>query len=71
MKAQLPILKSVLLYLKLTADMKGKRVGVVKEGFEKCEEDVINIVKAAASSLTKAGAIVEEVSIPLHSDGNV
>ena len=49
--------------------MKGKRVGVVKEGFEKCADDVINIVKAAANTLTKAGAVVEEVSIPMHSDG--
>ena len=41
----------------------------MKEGFDVCEEDVVNIVKAAANKLTKAGAIVEEMSIPMHADG--
>ena len=49
--------------------MKGKKIGFVKEGFDVCEEDVVNIVKAAANKLTKAGAIVEEISIPMHADG--
>ena len=50
--------------------MKGKRVGVLKEGFDECEEDVVKIVKETANMLTKAGALVEEVSIPMHKDGN-
>ena len=41
----------------------------MKEGFNGCDEDVVNIVKAAANKLTKAGAIVEEMSIPMHADG--
>ena len=41
----------------------------MKEGFDVCEEDVINIVKAAAYKLTQTGAIVEEMSIPMHADG--
>lgn len=50
--------------------MKGRKVGIVKEGFEKCDEDIANIVMRAANSLTEVGAIVEEISIPLHSEGN-
>ena len=53
----------------LTGDLNGKKIGIVKEGFDVCEEDVVNIVKAAANKLTKAGAIVEEISIPMHADG--
>ena len=53
----------------LTDDLNGKNIGIVKEGFDVCEEDVVNIVKAAANKLTKAGAIVEEISIPMHADG--
>lgn len=51
--------------------MKGKKVGIVTEGFEKCDEDVTNVVMAAANSLAKVGAQVEEVSIPLHREGNM
>ena len=49
--------------------MKGKKIGLVKEGFAICDEDVQNIVKAAAYQLKEAGAEVEEVSIPLHAHG--
>ena len=42
----------------------------MKEGFDGCEDDVVSIVKAAANKLTNAGAVVEDMSIPLHSDGN-
>lgn len=54
----------------LADDMKGKKVGIVTEGFEKCDEDVTNVVMAAANSLAKVGAQVEEVSIPLHREGS-
>ena len=50
--------------------MKGKKVGVLKEGFEECEDDIIKIVKEAAEKFTQAGAVVEEVSIPMHNDGS-
>ena len=53
----------------LSADMKGKRVGVLKEGFEECEDDIIKIVKEATEKFTQAGAVVEEVSIPMHNNG--
>ena len=44
------------------------KIAMVKEGFmqENAEEDVNTKVKAAASLLESLGAIVEEVSIPMH-----
>ncbi|SFH42560.1 amidase [Priestia megaterium] len=48
------------------------KIGVVQEGFNwegASEEDVDQIVKEAANSLVNAGALVEEVSIPMHRDG--
>ncbi|KAL5005372.1 hypothetical protein ScPMuIL_018828 [Solemya velum] len=53
----------------LSASIRGKKIGLVKEGFIDCDNDVVSLVKEAAKSLTEAGAVVEEVSIPLHSDG--
>lgn len=53
----------------LTSDLKGKRIGLVKEGFAICDEDVQNVVRAAANKLKEAGAEVEEVSVPLHAHG--
>jgi amidase len=50
----------------------GLRVGVLSEGFgipDASEPDVDAAVRAAADVLAGAGASVEEVSIPLHSDG--
>jgi amidase len=50
----------------------GLRVGVLKEGFDipdASEPDVDEAVRAAAARLEGAGATVEEVSVPLHSDG--
>ena len=49
----------------------GMRIGVVTEGFqhESCEPDVVQKVRQAADRLRSLGAIVEEVSIPMHLDG--
>ena len=44
-------------------------MGVVEEGFVDCQSEVAAIVKAAAVLMTKAGATVEDVSIPMHTDG--
>ena len=50
----------------------GLRVGLLREGFERdgmSEADVDAAVRDAAEALAAAGATVEEVSVPLHSDG--
>jgi len=49
------------------------KIGILKEGFglENSEEDVDKVVKEAVKQLgSECGAVVEEVSIPMHSDGN-
>ena len=49
------------------------KIGILKEGFglKSSEPDVDKLVKESAELLgTKCGAVVEEVSIPMHSDGN-
>jgi amidase len=49
----------------------GMRIGVLTEGFqfESCEPDVVQKVRQAAERLRGLGAVVEEVSIPMHNDG--
>ena len=49
----------------------GMRIGVLTEGFQhdNCEPDVVQKVRQAAERLRSLGAIVEEVSIPMHLDG--
>ena len=49
------------------------KIGILQEGFGlgNSEADVDKMVKEAAEQLgSKCGAVVEEVSIPMHSDGN-
>lgn len=55
--------------MQLTEDLKGMKIGLLKEGFLGSEPDVEATVKKAAEKLIAWGAIVEEVSIPIHSDG--
>ena len=55
----------------LTKDLKGIKVGVVKEGFVGKDPELDSMVRDAAQKLTEAGAIVEEVSIPMHKDGKL
>ncbi|XP_035676961.1 amidase-like isoform X1 [Branchiostoma floridae] len=52
----------------LTGDLGGIRVGLLKEGFgsESAEADVDELVRAQAHRLTSAGAVVEDMSVPLH-----
>ena len=57
----------------LTGKIENMKIGILKEGFglENSEEDVDKVVKEAAEQLgSECGAVVEEVSIPMHSDGN-
>lgn len=52
--------------------VKGMRIGLVKEGFERPESEtgVDEAVRAAAKRLQDQGAIVEEISIPWHNIGS-
>lgn len=48
------------------------KIGILKEGFglKSSDPDVDRMVKEAAGLLgSKCGAVVEEVSVPMHSDG--
>ena len=50
----------------------GLKVGILSEGFaipEVSEADVDTAVREAASALERAGATVDEVSVPMHRDG--
>ena len=49
----------------------GLRIGMLTEGFEldSCEPDVVEKVRLAAERLRKQGAIVENISVPMHLDG--
>src|SRR5918999_402082 len=56
----------------LTEDAGGLRIGVVREGFAwpgVSEPDVDAMVRDATQRLSRAGAAVSEISIPLHRDG--
>jgi len=52
-------------YLDLTADLKGKRIGVIKEYMgEGLQPNVRTVIEAAIQKLKDAGAEVKEVSLP-------
>jgi amidase len=55
----------------LGGTVKGLRIGVVKEGFghANSEKDVDALIKKAADRLRALGALVEDVSIPMHLAG--
>ena len=64
---------SFYLYDQLTGKIENLKIGILKEGFglESSEEDVDKMVREAAEQLgSNCGAVVKEVSIPMHSDGN-
>ncbi|KAJ8301893.1 hypothetical protein KUTeg_020880 [Tegillarca granosa] len=58
------------LLLEIENNIKGKKIGLLMEGFTGVEEDVAYQVRAAANRLKEAGAIVKEISVPMHEDGN-
>jgi amidase len=55
----------------VTRGVSGLRIGVVKEGFghPNSERDVDQKVRAAAEMLRRAGASVDEISVPWHQKG--
>lgn len=52
------------------ADIKGKKVCIVKELLEKCDDDVKAKVKAFADTLAKNGVLVEEISFDIFDTAN-
>lgn len=60
---------TVYLCLQLDGNLEGWKIGLLTEGFSGCDSDVQSVVHSAARALSKAGAMVEDVSIPLHSHG--
>ena len=55
----------------LDRNLEGLRIGIVREGFDLPESNAgsDSVVRAAVKALAKAGATVEEVSIPWHRYG--
>uniref|UniRef100_K1P6P1 Amidase n=1 Tax=Magallana gigas TaxID=29159 RepID=K1P6P1_MAGGI len=56
-------------FFKVNDGIKGKKIGLLTEGFIGVEEDLAGIVRQAALTLKEAGAEVSDVSLPIHSDG--
>ncbi|XP_052782090.1 amidase-like [Mya arenaria] len=53
----------------LEVSLAGKKIGLLTEGFDGCEEDVQMIVRAAADRFKSINVEVEDVSMPLHTHG--
>ena len=53
----------------LSGELEGVRIGLVEEGFEKCDEPVASLVKDAAYKLLQAEATVTSTSVPQHHIG--
>ncbi|XP_045166550.1 amidase-like [Mercenaria mercenaria] len=53
----------------LDGKLDGWKIGLVTEGFTGCDSDVQSVVREAAQQLIKAGAQVEDVSVPMHTHG--
>ncbi|OGL29361.1 glutaminyl-tRNA synthase (glutamine-hydrolyzing) subunit A [Candidatus Saccharibacteria bacterium RIFCSPHIGHO2_02_FULL_47_12] len=51
-------------YTDLAGNLKGKKIGLIKEYFDGLDEDVKKVIDAATIKLKKAGAEVVEVSMP-------
>ena len=48
----------------------GKKIGLLKEGFELCsDQNVTSVVKKVAQKLTEAGCTMKEICVPMHKDG--
>lgn len=55
----------------LKAPLDNIKVGILREGFDGCEEEVVTAVKTAIVAMKESGAFTsfQEVSIPMHSEG--
>lgn len=57
--------------VKVNYGIKGKKIGLLKEGFKDMDEEVARVVRQAALTLEEAGAEVSDVSLPIHNDGEL
>ena len=55
--------------LQLKGDLSGKKIGYVIEGFRNTTKGVKDKIDEVVDKMRQDGAIVEEVSIPLHKTG--
>ncbi|KAK7488411.1 hypothetical protein BaRGS_00020385 [Batillaria attramentaria] len=54
----------------IDGNVSGKKVGLLKEGFDNCTEDIVKtIVRGVANNLPSYGISVADTSIPMHRDG--
>jgi amidase len=58
----------ILLLIRLTLDISKLKIGLLKEGFDGVEEDVSTNVRDTALKLSELGAVVNDVTVPLHDD---
>ena len=49
--------------------MSGKKIGYVKEGFKDATKGVNSVIDSVIVNMGVAEATVEEISIPLHTEG--
>ncbi|KAF6025113.1 hypothetical protein EB796_016592 [Bugula neritina] len=55
----------------LTGDLAGVKFGYVKEGSRRASDGVKSVMSHVITKLRESGAVVEEVSIPLHAQSDV
>ena len=58
----------LVLLIRLTLDISKLKIGLLKEGFDGVEEDVSTNVRDTALKLSELGAVVNDVTVPLHDD---
>lgn len=58
------------LYIQLTGDIKGMKIGLMTEGFTLFDESIQSVVREAVKN-TLSAATVEDVSVPLHNTGEI
>ena len=55
--------------LQLNGCLSGKKIGYVKEGFKDATKGVNSVIDSVIVNMGVAEATVEEISIPLHTEG--
>ena len=50
-------------------DANGKKVGMLLEAFEGCDEEVTKVVRATKEIFEAANLGVQDISVPMHAHG--